>query len=181
MSPLVELRSLAPRRPLTRNEANRVAELQANRLLERAELSGPPTPASIVTALPHVAVDYLAGVPVSGSTHWTGATWMIVLNASEIPSRQRFSLCHELKHILDHPAREVLYTRLRPVEGKDGAEAVADFFAACLLMPKMWVKRAWTTGVNDVGKLAFLFEVSPAAMRVRLVWLGLLEDEEVAA
>jgi Zn-dependent peptidase ImmA (M78 family) len=181
MSPLADLRSLSPRRPLTRAEANRVAELQANRLLDRAGLTKPPTPMSLVTNLPQVAVDFLKGVPVSGSAHWTGAYWMLVLNASEPTVRQRFSLCHELKHVVDHPQREVLYSRLRPMAGKDPAEAVADYFAACLLMPRVWVRRAWTGGLANVPTLAALLDVSQAAMRVRLAWLGLIDEAEVAA
>ena len=176
MSRLAELRRLAPRRPLTRLEAFRVAELQANRLLRDAEVAGPPVPTTLISDLSGVSVDYWPRTPVSGSTHWTGSTWIIVVNADEPRVRQRFSLAHELHHILDHPSRDILYktTRrgARPTE-----EVVADHFAACLLMPKRWVRRALISeGVTNVPALASLFEVSRIAMRTRLDFLGLSDD-----
>jgi Zn-dependent peptidase ImmA (M78 family) len=50
---------------------------------------------------------------------------------------------------------------------------MCDYFAACLLMPRMWVKRAWSDGINDQRALAALFDVSVTAMGIRLEQLGL--------
>jgi hypothetical protein len=33
------------------------------------------------------------------------------------------------------------------------AEAVCDDFAACLLMPRPWVKRLWSGGLQDIDAL----------------------------
>jgi Zn-dependent peptidase ImmA (M78 family) len=52
---------------------------------------------------------------------------------------------------------------------------MCDYFAACLLMPRPWVKRLWTSGAQDAGQLAATFNVSPAAMDRRLQDLGLVE------
>jgi Zn-dependent peptidase ImmA (M78 family) len=54
-------------------------------------------------------------------------------------------------------------------------EQLCDFFAACLLMPRPWVKAMWASGVQDVVALAGHFEVSPQAMQVRLFQLGLMD------
>jgi hypothetical protein len=54
-------------------------------------------------------------------------------------------------------------------------EALADYFAACLLMPKPLIREAWTAGVQDSFELAEIFAVSPAAIEVRLRQLGLSE------
>jgi Zn-dependent peptidase ImmA (M78 family) len=56
-------------------------------------------------------------------------------------------------------------------------EHVADYFAACLLMPRLWVGRYCKNGVHSVEKLASLFGVSSARMWLRLESLGLLEAE----
>jgi Zn-dependent peptidase ImmA (M78 family) len=180
MSHLVELRRIAPNRALDPAELFNVAELQANRLLELAEVHGPPVPTSVIRDMPAVKVDQWRAVPVSGSSHWTGSSWMIVLNADEPWSRRRFTLAHELAHILAHPGRDVLYRNAGKQCGESFEEVVADHFAACLLMPKAWVRRAVSSeGLANVEDLASLFEVSRSAMRRRLAWLGMLEELQV--
>ncbi len=52
-------------------------------------------------------------------------------------------------------------------------EQVCDYFAGCLLMPRGWLKRAYGGGTQDVAALAARFEVSQAAMQVRLNQIGL--------
>lgn len=174
---LANLRTLAPHRPLTRGEALRVAELQSARLLAVARVVAPPVPESLITDLPRVRVQRLSPIPVSGSAHWAKGHWMIVLNSAEPATRQRFSLAHELKHVLDGPITELLYPGAKGQSAHECAEQVADFFAACLLMPRMWVKRLFCQGVQDVGTLAKRFGVSRAAMEYRLVSIGLVEPK----
>lgn len=58
------------------------------------------------------------------------------------------------------------------------AELMCDYFAACLLMPRPWVKRLWAQGVQDTAVLAATFNVSPAAMNVRVQQLGLVEPRD---
>ncbi len=54
------------------------------------------------------------------------------------------------------------------------AEKVSDYFAACVLMPKAWVKDAFCNqGIQSVEALAELFQVSSKAMSFRLSQLGL--------
>ena len=179
MSRLAELRRLSPTRPLTKAEAFRVAELQANHLLTGVELSGPPVPMSVITSLAGITVDYWPNAPVSASSHWTGKTWIIVLNDDEPRVRQRFSLAHELHHVLCHPQREVLYRTHRQTAGRPVEELVADHFSASLLMPRRWVRRAWANeGISTVPALASLFEVSWVAMQYRLNFLGLIDANE---
>ena len=82
---------------------------------------------------------------------------------------------HEFKHILDHTSRDFLY-RDRPGNSADAqAERVADYFAACLLMPKRVIKRLWYQGNQNIDELSNLLRVSPAAVRYRLDQLGLVD------
>ena len=39
----------------------------------------------------------------SAATQWSHGRWLILLNGAVSRGRQRWSLAHELKHILDHP------------------------------------------------------------------------------
>lgn len=167
------LRAKAPARALSAREADRVAEWQANALLELAHLTSAPTPSRLIAELPRVQVLIDNDLPVSGSTHWWHGSWLILLNGREPRTRQRFSLAHEFKHVIDHRDRAALY-RDRPGQPAAlQAERAADSFAACLLMPRRWLVRAWSSGVQQLDDLAALFAVSPQAMSRRLDTLGL--------
>jgi IrrE N-terminal-like domain len=171
------LRDLVPYRPLTSSEAMRVAELQAHHLLRLLDVSAPPVPEGAIAGLPRIqVVRSTKAIPISGSAQWAKGIWHVILNGTEAPARQRFSLAHEFKHILDNPFVHVLYPPTLGLSPHDRAEQTCDYFAACLLMPKVWVRRAWATDrVQDVARLARRFGVSQTAMRVRLVQLGLVE------
>lgn len=174
-SVLALLRGLVPGRPLTLFEAYRIAELQANRLLECLNVQTVATPNEVITELPRLRIDREHLLPVSGAAHWNGRYWVITLSADEHPLRQRFSLMHEFKHVIDHTTRHWLYRDRATSTAHQQAERVADYFAACLLMPKRVLKRLWGEGTQDIYELANAFQVSPAALRYRLDQLGLIE------
>jgi Zn-dependent peptidase ImmA (M78 family) len=167
------LRAKAPRRALSPYDAAQVADWQATTLLELAGLAGPPTPSSLISELPRVLVRTDVDLPVSGCTSWQAGRWLILINGSEPYARQRFSLAHEFKHVVDHRFRELMYVDRPGLSAAAQAEQAADYFAACLLMPRGWVKRAWAEGVQRLSELSQLFEVSPPAMARRLDHLGL--------
>ncbi len=181
-SVLKTLRDLVPHRTLSYTESLRLAELQANRLLELFEIEGPLVPAELITELPRIEVRYDRDLPVSGSAHWEDSRWLITLNASEPIVRQRFSLAHEFKHILDHNTKYFLYGHpaVDP-RATERAERSADAFAAALLMPKRWIKSRWLESGQDVTALAQQIGVSNRALSVRLYHLGLAEDTKRCA
>jgi Zn-dependent peptidase ImmA (M78 family) len=92
---------------------------------------------------------------------------VLSINASEPWTRQRFSLLHELKHVLDHPYVDEVYA------GEEQAEHLADYFAACVLMPRRYVKRVWGEGMQTLAALSQHFGVSERAVSLRLQHLGL--------
>lgn len=176
-SVLASLRTLFPTRPLQFSEALRVAKLQANRLLELARIASAPVAAEVITGLPRILVDYEVDMPCSGASAWDNhrKTWVITLNALEPDTRQRFSLAHEYWHIIAHGSAGLASHRDFTFMGRDPVEAIAEYFAACLLMPKRLVKRAWGEGHQRVSELSNLFDVSPRAMKIRLEQLGLVD------
>ena len=176
-SVLTLLRGVVPRRNLTPSEAYRIAELQANRLLEHFEIRTNSVPSEIVTELPRIRIEREHGLPVSGSAHWNGRYWIVTVSAEDHRYRQRFSLMHEFKHIVDHTTKDHLYCDRPGMTAHEQAERVADYFAACLLMPKRVVKRLWGEGHQDVTGLSETLQVSPAALRYRLDQLGLTERQ----
>lgn len=174
-STVASLRDLVPIRPLTREETLRVAELQAHRFHTLLELSEPPVPEGAIAELPRLQVERLGGLPFSGYTDWALGRWLVILNADDDKTRQRFSLAHELKHILDHRFVDVLYRGVRLEDRQDWIEKVCEYFAGCLLAPRSWVKRLYCSGIQRPEQLAARFEVSPKAMRVRLNQIGLTD------
>lgn len=167
------LRSLMPQRVLSYAEALQRAEVQASRLLSLHGINTPGVPTEIVTELPRVRVAPDYDLPVSGAAHWDGYNWVISVNASEFELRQRFSVMHEFKHIIDHPTRHLIQGD-KDLSAEDMAERVADYFAACVLMPKAWVKSAFCTKTQSISELADMFRVSQKAMSFRLDQLGLV-------
>ena len=171
---LKALRDLVPHRPLSYSESLRLAELQANRMLELFEIADDRVPSELVTEFPRVDVRCEHDLPVSGSTHWENGRWIITLNADEPWVRRRFSLMHEFKHILDHPTKHYLYG-VTDIDGRS-AERAADQFAACLLMPKRRLKGLWFESGQSLTRAASRLGVSTRALNVRLYHLGLAES-----
>lgn len=175
---ITPLRDLVPIRHLTFVETLRTAELQAAKFQALAGLTGPPFPDSAITGLPRVQVERMTPAPASGATQWSLGRWLIVINGADPIGRQRFSLAHEFKHVLDHPFITTLYPATASMSAREREEQVCDYFAACLLMPRLWLKRSWTSGTQDLRTLAREFEVSRAAMQVRLLQVGLVQPAE---
>jgi predicted transcriptional regulator len=168
-SVIKQLRDLVPLRPLSTPDALRVADLQASRMLALLGVDGGPVPSSVIADLPRVQVELMTPAPVSGATQWSRGRWLVVLNGAEPETRRRYTLAHEAKHILDSPFIGFLYPGTKDQSTRDRAEQVCDYFAACLLMPKAWIKSAYfNDGIQDLRTLARRFEVSSTAMQIRL-------------
>ena len=115
----------------------------------------------------------------SGISVWSRGQWRVRVNGLEPFTRQRFSIAHEFKHVLDAAHEDVIYRHL-PTGSRQRhthIEAVCDAFAAALLMPKPLVKRYWYAGTRNVTVLAWRFQVSQQAMQIRLETLGLIERQ----
>lgn len=167
------LRDMVPIRPLTRNEALSIAERQALTFHKIVGSIEPPFPERLIAELPRLHIEHVSPWPVSGATHWVNGRWVVVLNGSEANVRQRFSLAHELKHILDHRFINVIYDGIPLKERHHFIEQVCDYFAGALLVPRPWLKRAWTNGTQSLPELAHRFNVSQAAMNTRLHQTGI--------
>jgi Zn-dependent peptidase ImmA (M78 family) len=180
-----ELRKLTPVRPLTLSDAYAIAELEANRLLQLRGVHAPgPVDLLWIRDVPRVRV-----IPrprhemptLAGFTQWEDGQYKIFVNKNAGLGRRRFTLAHEFGHVINWNAKKVIYSKLGHGDQEKHdrqIEQVTDHFAACFLMPRRFVKQAWTMGIQDIEALAELFKVSTEAMRVRLTYLGLLEDTE---
>jgi Zn-dependent peptidase ImmA (M78 family) len=99
----------------------------------------------------------------------------IVINARDNPKRQRFTMAHEVAHFVLH--RDLLENglvddALYRSSLSDEYERQANRFAAQILLPASAVRQAYQTN-KALGSLAQAFNVSDAALRIRLSELGL--------
>lgn len=173
---VAQVRAISPRRPLTFTESLHIGEVQAAKLLQLTGCAEGPVPEAIITELPRIDAQRTERLIGSGFTTWSRGQWRIRVKASDPITRQRFTLVHELKHVLDAPLDDVIYRHLPPgEERRRHIEAVCDAFAAAVLMPRSWVKRQWYAGNQEIASLAWLFEVSLQAMHIRLQTIGLIE------
>ncbi len=169
---LAELRGFVPRRRLPYEEALRLAERQANRFRTRLGIAGANLPDIAIAGLPRIAVRRFADLKVSGLRHWHNGRWIIALNPTEPPGRQRFRLAHEFKHVLDHTTAAWIAWDEPGLPAHIKTERLADYFAGCLLMPKRHVVRLARQQLSR-DEMAIVFDVTPRAMHVRLEQLGL--------
>lgn len=172
---VASLRDLVPLRPLTYGEHLRIAELQANRFLKLVGVHEAPVPERVITELPRIQVEHISPFLVSGATHWSSGQWLVILNGAEPRVRQRFSLAHEFKHIIDHRFADLIYSSFAPADRKVLTEQLCDFFAGCLLMPRPWLKSTYAGGLQHLPSLARQFDVSQAACQVRLSQIGMTD------
>lgn len=173
---LSSLRALVPQRDATFLEALRIAEQQAQRFLRHLGVHAGPVSEDLLLQLPRISVEYVAGMPTSGCSFWDNGrtTWVIQVNSDEPATRQRFTMFHEYKHIVDHGRTAQLYGSEQDADLH--AEQVADYFAGCVLMSRPLLKRAWSQGLQTADELANHFDVSVAAATVRLAQIGLTDE-----
>lgn len=110
----------------------------------------------------------------------SAGNYVITVNAGDAPTRQRFTVAHELAHFILHETRigsgiddDRTYrstdagryhnTTIGPRE-----ETEANKIAAAILMPYDLIAARKEDGVDDVGQLANEFGVSRHAMSIRL-------------
>ena len=97
-----------------------------------------------------------------GRTTWSSAGPLIELNPDRRNSRQRFTLAHEIGHVVLGPSSEsnrVAY-RHEMREAKIDEEHLCDAFAAALLMPREWTSTVAARFMNPDPNLNLLRFVS---------------------
>ena len=105
------------------------------------------------------------------------------VNDGHAPTRQRFTIAHEIGHHMLHTddilhyddfekKNDEMYFRADRI--RSSQETEANFFAAEILMPTGLIEKCVENGIEYVEDLAEAFKVSPEAMRYRLTNLGYL-------
>jgi hypothetical protein len=113
-------------------------------------------------------------------THYSRGRYLVLVNKNDAHARRRWTLAHELKHLLDYTKSKAMYEQLGygdETRREQCIERICDHYAASLLMPRMWVKHAYGNRIQDITALAGLFNVPEEAMHIRLKFLGIIDDE----
>lgn len=125
---------------------------------------------------------------ISGMIYHEDGNTIIAVNKTHSPTRQRFTIAHEIGHLILHSElihrvhvdkgknfRQKLYRDGRSKIGEDILEIEANRFAAELLMPsfllKKDVKNFYIDFNEEPSEIAELYNVSPQAMSIKLMEL----------
>jgi Zn-dependent peptidase ImmA (M78 family) len=118
---------------------------------------------------------------IAGALRREGGHWRVYINRQDSPTRQLFTLAHELGHYFLHAdgMREFVdsdFVMHRTEDSKYEAEELqANEFAGSLVMPARLIDEKLGQGTpteKQVLELADRFHVSPLAMALRLQNLG---------
>ena len=159
---------------------NRRLEAMANDILLKNDML--KLPVDLVKIAQNNNIDvYYSQLPdgISGAIRYNGdkEKFEILIEETEIATRQRFTLAHELAHYFlegDMLSRtqqihfDTLYRK-----GKNPEEKSVDYLAGALLMDENILKRLYKIAPS-IPLLAQTFKVSESAMTVRLMVLGLI-------
>lgn len=165
-------------------------EDDANLLLRRLGITAPPIPVDeIAEGVGALIIRNNFDGPESGFTLRDGDRIIIGINTRTSRKRQRFSVAHEIGHVVMHPLNTLLVDHSVRMDWRDDVSSLgtnkqeieANAFAAALLMPQEMIidrVKGYTSQVSSreelTSDLARVFDVSTEAMGFRLINLGIL-------
>lgn len=162
-----------------------------DRLLKDHHIVRPPVPVDKIAMNEGIEVRFqpFDDEHWSGMLYRAGSTAIIAVNVAHPPTRQRFSLAHELGHFfLGSPTSTVFvdtvvvrHRNSTSSLGIDPEEITANQFAAEFLMPRDFLEKDIETLHDDfewaIAQLAERYQVSEQAMTIRLIKLGYIEPQ----
>lgn len=167
------------------------SETAARQVLKQCHISSPPVRVEVIARKLAAEIHYepFEG-DISGMVYRHKDHVIIGVNSTHHPNRQRFTIAHEIGHVLLHKGTEVHIDRTYRVnmrndissQAVDRDEIEANRFAAALLMPEHMLiddlqdMEIDSENGDNVGALANKYEVSLQAMTLRLQNLGLIKD-----
>lgn len=151
---------------------------------ESVDIEGMVDHLGVTRGLLHLSDDRIRGVTIVGPQHRAGILFNTRNDANSYPSGRRFTLAHELCHLLfDREAGSRLAMASGPWAPRD-IERRANAFAAMLLMPSDLVQRtvAMVTAQLDttegVGQVAKRLQAGFLAALRHLTNLGFIDETE---
>lgn len=134
-----------------------------------------PVPDDLISVDPNnipIEVRYVSLKANHGAVWFMGDCWLIHINDRNPLPRMRFTLYHEIFHILAHCNSTPVFKK-RMEREVNFNEAVADHFSANILLPSEKVVEYWNK-IGDVNQIADIFLVPRPVMYIALQSYGLL-------
>lgn len=161
---------------------------KANELLRALGAQGPPVRVlEVAELLGAKVVPEIVDEGISGGLSRRPDGPVIGVNAQHHPNRQRFTIAHELGHLVLHEDADHFVDRTFHRDEKSGTatdtlEIEANKFAAALLMPKVFLSedlkgKPMPLRSEQVEEMAREYGVSQQAMTFRLMNLGVQLDQ----
>ncbi len=150
-----------------------VARLQARRLLEKINVDGYVTNLHTIISKLGVAIyktDKLPNNILGSARKSKTGKWIIIVNSNQIYTRLRFTIAHEIGHIvLNHSNTEPEFYSFFSGGITTYKERQANVFATELLMPVPKFKELYfNKGITSVFDIANYFKVSKQAAEIRI-------------
>jgi len=147
--------------------------------LRDAGIITPPVSVRVLAAYFAISLVPVRGWPDGAHAQWQPTLREIRFRAEDAEVRQRFSVCHELGHVvLSHDA--LTFSSVVDEESHDYAEdegkareREADQFASELLLPPAWVRDDWAKGMRW-KELAARYRVSTHTVGIAIDLLHLV-------
>ena len=164
------------------------SERHATELIREHGIVAPPVDIETVARVLGMSVNYeRLDSDVSGLMLFERGVAKVAINELHHRHRQRFTLAHEIGHLLLHATSDRVFIDRRffrnqwSSRGELREEIEANAFAASLLMPRSLIEQFLEAdgGITDVDvfRMATRFEVSEQAMTLRLVKLNYIEPD----
>lgn len=158
-------------------------ELLTDNLIKESGINGPAIPIEDIVKGRGISIRPMDLKEISGLVVRDGTTTVIGVNNKHAVTRRRFTIAHECAHVLLHEGTKVHYDTdfrvdFRSEESSLGVkveEMEANFFAACILMPRRFLEADplisdldVEDATSTVKELAARYKVSTHAMSIRL-------------
>jgi Zn-dependent peptidase ImmA (M78 family)/transcriptional regulator with XRE-family HTH domain len=186
---LATLNETAPLPPLSRPQIRRGLLIEQGERLASEALGRLPTLRDVLNRdlgsviERHFDTDVAVVKLVAGfdGLAWlTPHTRMILVGASRVPGRQRFTMAHELGHLFAQDSQDLHIDRdmFDQNRQRDPSETRANVFAAAFLMPEDIVRQAAKDDLTfeSFAALSCELSVSPSSLAYRLLSLGLIDE-----
>ena len=168
-----------------------LARRKAEELLRAAKVKKAPVPVERLVRLAGAEIHYEPfDGQISGLVHSGNRGNIIIgVNSAHAVTRQRFTIAHELGHMILHPSESFHIDERAAIRFRNAASSLAtepdeieaNQFASELLMPEFLMSKELSKVPCDLDPedaipiLAQRFQVSEQAMTLRLNRLGVLE------
>ena len=151
----------------------KLVERLAQNWLKREKVCCPPVPIELVLRADEERPVEIRQLPLRschGALWRLSDGWIIQLRGDDSPAAQRYTLFHEAFHILAHRKATPVFSKRGTAKGTFN-ELLANYFAACMLMPTAWLEEKWAE-VNDLDRITKIFQVPKSSACIRLKCLG---------